>query len=684
MRASRAPQSTVRVSLFPFLAVLICTMGALILLLVVIARQARLDATQPSMAEVENEDLDIQRELLTLQIEQLAGQRQATQDDLERQRLELGHVEDHARRLQEELRELEAAHRALELAEKAGGEDTEKLHKRLEYTKKLIREVEEQLDEVRSRLADQPRRYAVVAYDGKHQTNRIPIYIECRGDAIILQPEGVLLTEDDFQGPLDLANPLAAAVRAAREYLARTAGPDAIVAGEPYPLLLVRPDGIMAYYVARSALKSWASDFGYELIDRDWELEFPPPDPELAQIERQAIAEARLKQEQLAALAPRRYGNMDRPVYRAAPGGGVVRVDGGNSGFGGRGSRRSFSADELTEPRHTGRGQYGGGERPRGLGNATDPEALADVYGNLDGEPFGGSIGGGSASGRSGGEHDRTAGNRPPALAGSGASHFDPEGEQRGEFGAGGGHGGTAGRDTGNGGSGGDSSGSTADGRVAQGSDSRQAATSPQRPGGSPSDGSRSQATSGSPGGTAASGAAHGASGAQAATGAAPGSTSGSSGGNDDQPPPEWDAADQPVSVQVQKLAKHRGADWALPGSTRGAVPITRPIRLRVHEDRVILWTDDRPPAPYRTIPLAQRTEDSVDELVSGLWRHMESWGIAGNGLYWRPVLNIEVPPDGNQRFDQLAVLLDDSGFEIRKRVIQPHVAERINPLVPR
>src|SRR3712207_8487682 len=45
------------------------------------------------------------------------------------------------------------------------------------------------------------------------------IYIECLGDRLILQPEGVEFTRSDFEGSLGPGNPLAAAVRAAREYL---------------------------------------------------------------------------------------------------------------------------------------------------------------------------------------------------------------------------------------------------------------------------------------------------------------------------------------------------------------------------------------------------------------------------------------------------------------------------------
>ena len=84
-----------------------------------------------------------------------------------------------------------------------------------------------------------------------------------------------MLTENDFEGPLGPGNPLASTLRAAREYLTRGAPPNS--PGQPYPLLLVRPEGIMAFYAARAAMASWASEFGYELLEPDRKLQFPAP-----------------------------------------------------------------------------------------------------------------------------------------------------------------------------------------------------------------------------------------------------------------------------------------------------------------------------------------------------------------------------------------------------------------------
>ena len=55
--------------------------------------------------------------------------------------------------------------------------------------------------------------YAVVPYEGPNSTHRRPVYIECRGDSIVLQPEGVKITAEDFSGFLGPGNPLASALR---------------------------------------------------------------------------------------------------------------------------------------------------------------------------------------------------------------------------------------------------------------------------------------------------------------------------------------------------------------------------------------------------------------------------------------------------------------------------------------
>ena len=77
----------------------------------------------------------------------------------------------------------------------------------------------QEVDQARKDAAGRRTSYAVVPYEGPNQTRRRPIYLECRADAVVLQPEGIRLTDADFNGPMGPGNPLAAALRAAREHL---------------------------------------------------------------------------------------------------------------------------------------------------------------------------------------------------------------------------------------------------------------------------------------------------------------------------------------------------------------------------------------------------------------------------------------------------------------------------------
>ena len=120
--------------------------------------------------------------------------------------------------------------------------------------------------------------------------------------------------------------------------------------------------------------------------------------------------------------------------------------------------------------------------------------------------------------------------------------------------------------------------------------------------------------------------------------------------------------------MSVESLAGARGKNWGLPGAARSAVPITRPVLIQCRAQGLTILDDDGSAARGRVIALGERTEKSVDELVSAIWDRIDSWGIAGNGMYWRPVLAFEVAPGGAQRFADLQVLLQDSGLEVRDR----------------
>ena len=76
----------------------------------------------------------------------------------------------------------------------------------------------------------------------------------------------------------------------------------------------------------------------------------------------------------------------------------------------------------------------------------------------------------------------------------------------------------------------------------------------------------------------------------------------------------------------------------------------------------------DRNPADSKVIRLGPRTASSIDPFISAIWGHIEGWGIAGRGMYWRPVLQVWVAPGGEERFVDLSALLDGSGLTVKRR----------------
>ncbi|HUT13300.1 MAG TPA: hypothetical protein VMY42_22625 [Thermoguttaceae bacterium] len=544
-------QNAASVSLFPFLAVLICTMGALIVLLVVLARQAKLQATETAAAEAEQREEEAARRQKQLneshedvlwRIEQWKASRQQTEVQLKEARLRLGHIEEHALRLRDQLAQLQATLRDLDLSGSEGIRHQQDLEAELARVQAEIAEADRRLADARRAAAERRQSYAVVPYRGPNQTHRQPIYIECRPDSVIIQPEGIVLGEEDFSGPMGPGNPLAVALRSIREYLlARSAFDpkkglyDPEKSEEPYPLILIRPGGIVAYYAVREAMKDWASDFGYELVGEDWNLEFQPPDAQLAQAVHRAVEPARVRQRQLAAAERRQHGSSGATTYRVTQSrGGIVRADGLPEGFG---AGTDFRSEEPAGP-------IAAQRTPGESGSSQETPRPADHF---PGRP--------------------------------------PEGTEH-------------------------SPGDT-----------------PLRPGEWRPD-QREQTT-----------AEHSAS---------------------EQPP----RPDTP-SRRADSLAKTRGADWALQERVLGAVPVSRPIRIDCHGDRLVI-VSDRGQQQSRSVSLGPIAADSMDALVSGVWDEIDSWGIAGNGMYWRPVLNVHVAPDGWLRYEELKALLDGSGIHVQ------------------
>lgn len=546
-RRGRA-KTQVGVSLFPFLAVLICTMGALIVLLLLIMQQAKVNAATiahtPAVEESKIDETALRQQIEDAEWrrELLEQQRLAKAQELSNQRLELSHLEDHIRRLQDKWKDLSAQAEQLQGQDASKDQARDQIAAEMAQVAAAIDVAKQELEAARLNAKRKPRSFSIVPYEGPNGTSRRPIYIECTADAVILQPEGFVLDARDFEGPLGPGNPLDACLRAIREYLARN--PESTKYGEPYPLLIVRPDGVLSYAAARSAMKSWDDEFGYELIEQETQLAYPAPDPVLRTMLQRAVADARRRQELLAAAAPSRY--------RGTGGGGQGEGgDGTGRGAPAGGFRSVVPVPDFGEDGNAG----GGNSRDQGVGRGGGQEYN---------------------EGYTGSQMRRSAG---------GSNGKQPDGSE------------TAGQ--------------------------------PRRPGQESSTGD----FSGDPHGSA-----------------------------------EGDPNGSPNGAGVKPLANKKGANWGLPNYTNRATGITRPIRIRIEADRLLIVPEKGERRAARVVPIEGSMSRATEGLVAQIWKEVEGWGIAVSNGYWKPVLNVEVAPGQDALFEQLETLLDGSGLEVRRR----------------
>jgi hypothetical protein len=508
----------------------------------------------------------------------------------------LSHLEDHMRRLQEQLEKLRIGAAELEAMEGEHYDDRAQAEREVERLQQLIASTRETIEELKLEQTAKKRSYALVPYEGPQGTTRRPIYLECREGEIILQPEGVRITRDDLRPPLGAGNPLASALRAARDYMIRLHPEEGQNRDtEPYPLIVVRPSGATIYGVAQRAIQSSDFQFGYELVEEDWELKYPAADPQLAMAEQRAIEQARIRQYALAAAAPRAYRH---PALAAA--GRFDEFGDGADGFG------AWEDGDSPEP--------GSGGLPAAGGGSGEPNQS---------NRFGSGGGAGGSGYMASGEN---AGHDSPVVNNEGVPNTLANNS-------------------------GDSSDATTGGDAAAEATGEETA----------------QVVAG------------GSTGQQSTPGAAGGKSSSANSGGQASGTPSVIQMESGEQHREMDLSATRGNDWALKRKKSRAIPVRRTIQVIVRKEHLAILSDDvQPTAPgptAKTISLERDTVESIDEFVAAVHKQIEGWGMAGDGLYWRPVLSLHVGPDGTGRAQDLARLLKNSGLEL-----QPAAATNPNP----
>lgn len=690
-RATRL-RDEVAPSLFPFLAVLLCTMGALVLILMLIVSGAQASALSiAEESEKKAEEVESQIELASH-----GFQKQLTEGrlELEKKRLALQHLENH---ISEILAELEKLQRTAELAVADAQTDEATQMAQAEAISMLEKQLLEQGEKLKQKLdkpdGDKPI-FAIIPYDGPNGTHRRPIYLECLDEGVRIQPEGVLIPIADLEPPYGPGNPLDAALRTIRAHYVPA---NHAVTSTAYPLLVVRPTGIRTYAMARAAMSGWDDQFGYELVGEDLELVFPDGEAGLTQKIAQALDLARQRQAALIMAMPQKYREF---VGRDGP------LTGGSGGAGAGGGPGSGGGDYAS-------GLGGSGQADGGGWNGDGPSSTSSSRGGWDAAALSGAetagdktsqlansqlagvgnnVGFGGDPATNSGPAPTNAGQPLPSAVSDSTYASDSSNSSSSSlsdslFGSSGAAEGQVLQDSSNGSNsphGNSSASSSAD--SPSGMSANNASSTPGGANNSASAANmsgnqtaipfkapnQSDSAAGNPGGPSSSQSANSSSNPSSATDA-PESFDSSTEPMDGQAMPQMSVnrtfnSQRQANESTTPVAARKGRGWAWSHGPPSQTTVVRSIRMQCLEDRWVILSDSgKVTDPSVTITYDDSPQVRAEKLAKVVSDRVNQWGIALSGGYWKPTLEVDVAPGAEWRFSQLQQLLSGSGLEVTR-----------------
>ncbi|MFK7820864.1 MAG: hypothetical protein AB8G99_19275 [Planctomycetaceae bacterium] len=338
------------VSLFPFLAVLVCAMGALILLLLVTTRRIRSNQLAAVQVAVDDDQLDDIDEPLPVlpplpapepeeeptfvpTIVPVDGPRVVSSipspvsDD--------ARIDNHLQRDREALRGYDAIltgrlqqladndrqlYGAYLQAKKSRDQSTASeqqlsasaasvqgsLAEAKENDKRLDSQLAALRRAVEQKLAEPVKaisKFRIVPFDGHSGTVRRPIMIECVQDRFRFIPEDIELTRTDLEDFITTFNPLLSGASALSTHWSMKKG-STNGGGDPYVLLIVRPSGALGFYAAKRMLRRLDVPIGYELLGEEQELDLPVADQEAVRLCRLAVNRTLARRDEMMKLRP--------------------------------------------------------------------------------------------------------------------------------------------------------------------------------------------------------------------------------------------------------------------------------------------------------------------------------------------------------------------------------------------
>lgn len=715
---SRRPKETLAVQLFPFLAVLVCTMGSLIFLLLVTTREVRqraiafatfrlaqqtrtddsstpllsITAPEPALEEktvlaipaapvVEDDGYeaalaDRERELSDLKAtwqlkaKLLAKDRDQQKEMLVHKKSIWDVVIEGNRALETEVQQLEgdlgllAAESAVS-TEKTDEAERKQLEQQIAFMRKRLKAAQ---------LADSTSsndQFQVIPFDPQTGTTRRPILIECTAAGIRFLPEDILITASDLEGFTHKVNPLAAGTGALINYWTvwNMKQRDPRSEPEPYVLMLVRPDGVYAYYVAMKMLDPIRTARGYELVEESAVLKLPDVDFGAKTACQAAVDRLLSERERIyrTAVNSGEGGNVfgGVPGRRADGPGRPIGAPAGEPGSAGSESRRAsgnaFTLSDITggdnavgsrswervenfqgRPRRSGNGGTGmpdGQARSGSSRNGVNPLSGDEAPGELP-EESDASSPTSVVNGQSGGRGEKgTRGAASPDGLADGRNSFDtlPPAEEEPEPGM------PIGERPGRKSKSAKSSGNTFDGTASsQGSSASEESTNEQeRPQGA-SGGSPSPSRPGRLSDTSGSGRRFPHIPGSPARAARPG----------ERPPKSDMDPDKPLEPEM--LAGRR---WGY-HEAGASIGFEREVRVDVFEDKMIL-------AEKHVIPMGQGDSkaETLERVAMALDLCSREWGRPPQGFFWAPRLKFVVRPEGNAHYEQVNAMMTRAGL---------------------
>ena len=704
--------SSPSVNLFAFLDILICTMGALILMLMVVTtRQLRKDSLAQVLAELKNpppplmsvepprlvappsvasivipaqpesepESLepelsgpafDPRESLLAERAAALAQREQELHELLSEWRQKTSALtqerDQHAKSLEQRRRLKEVAARQVatlqdevqelaaklgglagELAAATGGDSTAQERKRIEQQ---IAAVQKRLQAAQAAAAGGESKFMVVPFDAQSGTSRRPILIECTADGLRFLPEDIMIRPDDLEGFTARVNPLLAGSNSLVSYWTawNLKQPQPARQPEPYVLMLVRPSGTVAYYIAIKMLATLQQPHGYELIEEDTQLQQPPVDPAAKAACEAAIKRLLAERAQIKEFASKRSGI-----------GGFLRGGGsGNDAFrsGSRGTGGSESKGGLGAT-----GSAGGPGDATVRSGSTNRFELADVTGDDH-----------DVGSRSWERIENFAGRNPRST-----SQGSQQSVAKGMNGLAPGQRITEGDENESAANGSDSGvrrSVSGDGNVGRRGASQQGRqTSGKEASGNSSplgdSGIERLANENDP---------------HPATGAAVGADRGEApldiglGSTGPMPVPVIDrrskksALNKPIEPEM--LSHKR---WGL-SAADAAIGLEREVRIDVESKRLVV-------GGKHAIHMGdgESKQETLERLVTVLDLQARDWGQPPQGFFWKPSLRFVVAKDGNPNYEQARALTEQSGLSTSKEYATETADKAVPPTTP-